>query len=198
MAKQNNEKDSRRNKLRQQAELMAAQTDAGSPASPGCTADLYELRVQQIELELQNEELEKFERQLMLNREELLLTRDELQRFRDRYFDLFDNAPTAYFTIDLITYRVNEMNLTACEMLGGSRKELVGRRFSTFIAPEFADSFHICSRKALREPYRASCEVKMRREDGSSFWALTELRSREGDQLLRASITDITENRLAY
>jgi len=74
--------------LRQKAEelLKMRPSQADSPPSAIETAKLiYELKVHQIELELQNEEL--------------ILARSNVQKIAEKYTELYDLAPSGYFTL---------------------------------------------------------------------------------------------------
>ena len=58
---------------------------------------VHELQVHQIELQMQNEELQR--------------AQVELEESRNKYFELFDLAPVAYFTIDA-NGMIHDVNLT--------------------------------------------------------------------------------------
>src|SRR6056297_3026210 len=80
-----------------------------------------ELSIHQIELEQQNEELKK--------------TQNELEISRNRYSDLFNNAPIGYFIIKK-DYRIKDVNNTGGEILGISRNELKETSFTGYIHPD--------------------------------------------------------------
>lgn len=75
---------------------------------------IHDLHVHQIELELQNRELRD--------------TQIALERSRDRFQELYDFAPIAYFTLDAGA-RVQEVNLTAATMIGRDRAKILGQPF---------------------------------------------------------------------
>jgi PAS domain S-box-containing protein len=137
---------------------------------------IHEMEVHQIELEMQNEEL-------MLS--------------RDRYAELYDYSPTAYFDVDTYSGLIREMNLAAAELLRTTRTLACKSRFTGFIDPEYADIFHVCSRKSMVGSRRETCEIKMRRSDGSAFWALLDLRGEPENKQIRIAATDITERKQA-
>jgi PAS domain S-box-containing protein len=117
---------------------------------------LHELQVHQVELNMQNEEL----RQAQLAMEES----------RDRYVDLYDFAPIGYITLSR-EGMISELNLTAADMLGIVRKQLVSRRFSQFVANEHRERWDKYFVGVLRHGQRQRCEVSLLRGDGSSFIA---------------------------
>ena len=168
-------------KIRRQAErIVGAGTELADETRDDLPRLIHELRVHQVELELQNEELLSTQKQLTLKN------------------DLYDFAPVGYFTVDLHDNRVVLVNLTACEMLGAGRTALQKRRFTSLIDRDSADQFYLCGRKARRDPYRATCEAKMLRTNGTSFWSLLDIRM-VGRETTVAGITmtDITERKTA-
>jgi PAS domain S-box-containing protein len=124
--------------------------------------------------------------------EELNMARRAVEESRDRYADLYDNAPAACFTVDLTSDKILEANLTAGDLLRTDRDTLLKSAFARFVAPEFTDVFRTCSRKALAEPYRVTCELKMRRSDGQAFWSLLQIQGARGYGEVRLAAADIT------
>lgn len=78
-------------------------------------AMLHELQVHQVELEMQNEELRESRKQLELS--------------RNKYLELFENAPMGYLLIDA-GYVIADANDTALDLLQTSRRKLVGNHCS--------------------------------------------------------------------
>lgn len=85
---------------------------------------LEELRIHQIELELQNQELRK--------------ARKKAESARDRYFLLFDMAPTAYLVVDSAG-TIRQANLRAAELFGRPRSELSNRKLYAHFEGKDAD-----------------------------------------------------------
>lgn len=106
------------------AELLAALRRLNGDRPKDEVVDLStvveELHIHQTELEMQNRELRE--------------AYAALENALDRYQSLFDFAPVAYFTFDAAG-QVIEMNLAAQEALGVDRKDLVGKKFNSFVAP---------------------------------------------------------------
>ena len=88
--------------------------------------------------------------------------------YQDKYRDLYDFAPVAYFTL---THKgiIREVNLTGAMLLGMTRSKLIGRGFGYFVVPESLNHWdrHILS--VLGHEEKQSCDLTLRREDGSSF-----------------------------
>ena len=128
---------------------------------------IYELEVHQIELELQNEELRA--------------TQVTLEAARERYFDLYNLAPVGYLTVSEEGL-IAEANLAASTQLGMHRSRLVGQRFTHFIQPEDQDVFYLLIRRPAAESKPQSCELRLLRQDGSSFWARLETTAERGHE----------------
>ena len=115
---------------------------------------IHELQVHQIELELQNEELRK--------------THLELELSHRKYFDLFDLAPVGYFTLDEKAL-IQEANFTGSELLGANDAYVIGKKFTDFIASDSQDIFYLHSKEVSSNHEKKTCELKLKRKDGSEF-----------------------------
>ena len=80
---------------------------------------LNELHIHQIELEMQNRELRQ--------------SQQELEQARDKYANLYDFAPIGYASFDQKGC-IQEINLTACRMLGMERTNILKKPFSVFLS----------------------------------------------------------------
>ncbi|MBE0596902.1 MAG: response regulator [Desulfuromonadales bacterium] len=106
-----------------------------------------ELETQQIELEMQNEELKQ--------------AREETEASRDKYTELYDFAPVAYFTFDARGV-IREVNLTGARMLGIERQQLTNQPFISFMAD--ADGREIFSEHleaVLQSQSLQRCEIRL-------------------------------------
>jgi PAS domain-containing protein len=107
----------------------------------------HELRVHQIELQMQNDELRASELELIIS--------------RARYRALYELAPVACLSIGADTGIV-EANPAAGALLDTDQaEELLGQRFSRFLAPDHSARFEHHRRElyALRAP--CSCELSL-------------------------------------
>jgi hypothetical protein len=135
--------------LRRRAEKLLKTRE---PDSIFCQGDaeslrlLHELQVHQIELEMQNAEL--------------LQARGEVESMLEKYTDLYDFAPVAYFTLDHVG-AILAANLTAASFLGIERSRLLGRRFSLFVVNEHRQLFSEFLGKVLANQGMKSCEVML-------------------------------------
>lgn len=117
---------------------------------------IHELQVHQIELALQNEELRR--------------AQVELSAAQDRYFNLYDQAPLGFLTVndhgDIL-----EANHTAATLLGTARGLLIGLPLSRFINAAFQDRWYLCQRQLLETRQLQSCDLLMTRADRTPLWA---------------------------
>ncbi|MFA6921663.1 MAG: EAL domain-containing protein [Gallionella sp.] len=145
---------------------------------------LHELHIHQIELEMQNDELRR--------------TQCLLESTRDRYVDLYEFAPVGYLTLSregLIT----GINLTAASLLTEVRKRLLNRSFSHHVAPESLFDWNKHFQQLRQHDEKQSCELVLRRADGTTFYARIDSQRRQTDtvSVLHIVLTDITENKTA-
>ena len=156
--KKKNPKEKQSSDLRKKAEMevVPETIDVEKLSDEEVRTLAHELQVHQIELNMQNEEL--------------LKAQQELEESRDRYSDLYNFAPAGYFTISEKGL-ILEANLTSASMLGVERSLLIKRPLSKFIAKEGSGDYYRQRRKVCEENVHGVIEVKMRREDGSEFYA---------------------------
>ena len=142
---------------------------------------VQELEVHQMELEIQNEELR--EAQL------------ELANARDLYVDLYELAPVGYMTLDRRRV-IRQANLSCAGLLCVDRESLIGTRLSEWLVPEDRDACYLFLRETLEAGTTQSCCLRLRREDGSTFWVGLEgvaVQGRDGDSTeLRVTVSDIS------
>jgi len=120
--------------LRRRAESLVQQRAVPPAAALEGDRLLHELQVHQIELELQNEQLTH--------------TCAELTALRDRYCDLYDFAPVAYFTLGAGGLLI-ELNQAGARLLGREREGLVGGRLAQFVHESSREAFAAFADRAL-------------------------------------------------
>jgi len=154
--------------------LEEARGKQHSPRTADLTQIVHELEVHQIELDIQKE---------------------ELQISRDRYEELYEFSPCAYFTVDADTGMIKELNVTAAILLKINKTAAFQRRFASFLEPDFADIFHISCRRALNEQCNQIVEVRMLIAGDLELWALLHIQGDPDRNEVRIAITDISERK---
>jgi chemotaxis family two-component system sensor kinase Cph1 len=148
---------------------------------------VHELATHQIELEMQNAELRE--------------AQQELEASRTKYSELFDFAPLGYFTLDKNAL-VREVNLTGATLLGIERRLLINSPFAAFIADASDQyTFHAHCREVLEKQILRTCEIRLKRKDGTVFYAQLQSTPTEdwkaGIMGFRTMVSDISERRQA-
>jgi two-component system, chemotaxis family, sensor kinase Cph1 len=144
---------------------------------------VHELQVHQIELEMQNEELVRA-------KEQIAAAADE------KYKELYDFAPTAYFTISK-GGNILELNLKGACMLGKERQKLINAKLNNFIARDSISVFDDFLRKVFTRKNLETCEIGLVGDPlVQSFVYLTGHVIDDGEQCL-LSVFDITQRKIA-
>jgi len=147
---------------------------------------IHELQVHQIELEMQNDELRKAQL--------------EVETSRRKYHDLYDFAPVGYFTLDERGI-ILEVNLAGAVLLGVERRYVVGRGFSSFLAPESQERFYYYREQAQATKREQHCEIKIIWKNGASFYVKLQMVAAQYDadetNHIQVTATDINDRKRA-
>jgi PAS domain S-box-containing protein len=185
--------------LRCRAEALVrsrARVETGGGKAPtleDAVRAIQELTVHQVELEMQNEELRRIQ--------------GELDAARERYFDLFDQAPVGYCTLSPEGL-ILEANRTAMALLGVTRDTLIGQPITHFIKEEDQDLHYLNRKRFLENSRPYACDLRMVRLDRTELWAHLTVtaaqgpltgpgRETGGTEVCRMALSDITERKQA-
>lgn len=133
-----------RGDLRQKAETILKKSKKDFFNDTDNLRIIQELSVHQIELELQNEEL--------------IESRFAEKAIADKYTQLYDFAPSGYFSLDH-DGKITELNFCAAKMLGRERGKLIKASFAFFLEPECRPIFRDFLSKVLENNFSQTCEV---------------------------------------
>ncbi|MFZ2961425.1 MAG: PAS domain-containing sensor histidine kinase [Candidatus Ozemobacteraceae bacterium] len=143
-----------------------------------------ELRVRQLESGSQSEEFSQ--------------SREELEKSLSKYYELYEFAPVGYFSLGK-NGKILETNLTGANLLGTGKVRLLNRSFSNFVAPEFRDAWYLHSNKVIRSGIQETCELKLLKKNGDSFFVHLEITPIRNFQNLitqiQATVIDIHEKK---
>ena len=123
-----------------------------------------------------------------------------LKQSEDRYRDLYEEAPTAYFSVGA-DGRIERANRSATELLGYSRDELIGRPVLELYAdtPSGRAKAQGVFQKFLAGEEIHEEELEMHRADGSKVWiclSVRPIRDKEGRIVAsRSAVVDMTEHK---
>jgi PAS domain S-box-containing protein len=109
---------------------------------------LHELQMYQVELEMQNEEL-------------ALAKKQAADLAAEKYDELYDFAPTGYFTLSR-DGKIIKLNFSGADMLGKERSSLIGNPVSFFVSDDTKPVFSYFLNRVFKSNFRESGEVTIR------------------------------------
>jgi PAS domain S-box-containing protein len=143
---------------------------------------LHELEVHQIELELQNEEL--------------ISAKEQAEAATDKYIELYDFAPTCYFTLTS-DGRISGLNLMASQLIGKERERLIGGSFGFYVSDETREQFSLFLEEVFQKKLRITCEAILTEDNQSQKCLhLTGMVTENGEHCLLTAV-DITGQKVA-
>lgn len=144
--------------LRKRAENVVASEDRIAPTAQDVQEiqrSLHELQVHQVELEMQKEELRA--------------AHEIIEAERARYSYLYDLAPMGNCTVSEQGV-ILEANLTAANLLGMTRSELIKESIFRFIHKEDQDIYRLFHREVFASGKAQECELGLVKQDGGFIW----------------------------
>jgi PAS domain S-box-containing protein len=147
---------------------------------------IHELQVHQVELEMQNEEL--------------ITAKAEYESLLQKYLDMYEFAPVAYFSLDRSGI-ILKSNLIGCNLLGKEKKHILRKRFQSFIHSDSVDIFHLFLNRVLETDQKQSVEIKIMDHEGRMFPvqlnAIGIIEEHGIDKRCRMTVVDISEKKKA-
>lgn len=141
---------------------------------------IHELEVHQIELEMQNEEL--------------IHARSEALSNAEKYTELYDFAPTGYFTFSE-NGEIIELNLTGASMLNNSRSYLKNKFFGIYITIYSRPNFNTFLANVFATRVKQTCEIEIIQENQTIKYFHIEGIVLDNESNCLANIMDITKNK---
>lgn len=146
----------------------------------------HDSEVLKIEIEMQNEEL--------------LASQAKLLKSIEEYTEIFEYSPMGYFILDKdgIIIKVNE---TGSKLLGHNKKKLNGKYLSVFInSKSCQDDFYRYKNNIVEAGKQQQFECKIKREDGSVFFALIDglsvIDDKKQFKFLFFTVSDISKQKI--
>ena len=143
---------------------------------------IYELQVHQIELELQNEEL--------------VTARKVSESASDKYIELYDFAPSGYFTLSK-EGQILELNLCGSKMLGKERLHLKDKLFDFFLLSDSRLDFDHFLQDVFKTKNTETCEVTFSGNSERPRVGMITGKVAENPELCYLTIVDITDRKQA-
>jgi PAS domain S-box-containing protein len=125
----------------------------------------------------------------------------ELEAAIQRYVDLFEFAPIPYISFDRVG-RIEEINLAAAQLLGGSRDRLIGQPFALHVTKKDGPLFLSHLLHCRSSDSRVETEIHLKKRNGEillAHLASSPMTSsmRDGALLYQTAIVDLTEQKRA-
>lgn len=181
-------------KLREDAELILTQSGFQTKDVPlvDFTRIIHDLKVYQIELELQNEELRN--------------TQKQLEESRNRFAQLYNQAPAGYVTLNHNSI-ILQANQTFADLVNKDLNQILNTSLSDFLEEEDRSIFLSRFNAFFKRPTDKSMELKLTRKGGKPFFVritgnlktddLFELHHEPKQPKLFLIINDITKQKIA-
>jgi len=143
---------------------------------------IHELEVHQIELEMQNEEL--------------LLANEAKSVAKEKYIELYDFAPSGYFTLSSNS-EIVELNLTGAAMLGKERLYLKNKSLSDLITDSTKLIFSDFIKNVFKGSDKESCEVIFKTDNKLPLFVLITGIISKNEKQCFLTVINITKRRQA-
>ena len=145
---------------------------------------IHELQINQIELELQNDELKS--------------ANTKAQYLSDKYTDLYNFAPSGYFTLNK-NGKILEANLSGAALLRIDGNCLINNRFQAFVDPDYIGLFDAFVNCIIKTDKKQVCEIQLFSNDAVPVFVRIEgtvVHAKEGGaKQILISVMDITEHK---
>jgi len=164
--------------LREQKKLKAGVAKTGADSR----RLLHELQVHQIELEMQNAELRQ--------------ARDELEVALENYTDLYDFAPSGYFTL-AASGAILQANLTGATLVGIEHSRLLGQSFRQLVSAGFRPAFSTFLEQVFAGVEKQSGDFELACKGQPLRFVNIEAQCLLNRQECRAVVVDITARKFA-
>lgn len=143
---------------------------------------IHELDVHQIELEMLNEELK--------------IAKEQLETATEKYIDLYDFAPSGYFSLSK-NGKILELNFRGANMLGKERSLLINSLFAIFIADDAKLIFSSFLDKLYESKVSETCEIILFVNANTPTYLLLNGIATEDDEQCFITAIDITKRKTA-
>ena len=143
---------------------------------------IHDLEVPQIELKLQNEELQ--------------LAKEQAENAAQQYTELYDFAPSGYFTLSK-EGTIQKLNLCGAQMLGKERIYLQKQPFSSFVTLNTKPVLSYFLKLVFNSKKKETCELNLQTNSSSPIHVHISGIANENANECYLTVVDITEQKHA-
>ena len=170
--------------LRQRAEKLLKKntSKSGLLSEAEMRRLIHELEVHQVELEMQHDELE--------------VANNEIENAAEKYIELYDYAPSGYFTLSELG-EIIDLNLSGAKMIGKVRSNIKNSSFVYFVTEDSKPKFNLFLRKIFKSKNKEIFEVDLSINRILPFYAQLTGTITENPSHCFVTMVDISERKQA-
>ncbi|TDO22693.1 PAS domain-containing sensor histidine kinase [Pedobacter duraquae] len=159
-----------------------------------------EAKITEHEISVLLNELQVFELELEMQNDELKLSYELLEAERLKFAGFFNQAPVGYFVLDYIG-SIEEANQTGADLLNATKKNILGKRFQSFITPNDLENFYFFLHRMKGTGIRQNFEIKLSLHNEQEIYTRMEgvavINTTSGKIQYYITVVDTTESRIA-
>lgn len=141
-------------------------------------------------------ELEQKQEQMRLQNIALQQAKEESEIARKKYFQLYDFAPTGFFTINR-DGKINEVNIKVSKLLGINSNMLENFDFTNLISSESVSDFDVFLNQLFKGKSTGGCEIRLNTPNQKTVFVYIEGSIIDEKSTCLLSMSDITERKEA-
>jgi signal transduction histidine kinase len=141
-------------------------------------------------------ELEEHQIELEMQNEELILAKEEADVVNHKYIELYDFAPSGYFTLSKKS-EIIELNLYGATLLGKERQLLKNNRFDIFVSKDTKPIFTLFLSKVFKSKTQVSCEITLSTDGNSPMYVYLNGIVTENSEKCNVNLMNITDRKRA-
>jgi len=138
----------------------------------------HELLIHQIELVMQNDELVK--------------AIEQADKMSEKYIDLYNLAPTAYFTLTKEA-EITEANYNAYNLMDSRQPKLIGSRFAFFVSEESKYIFNQFIEDLIKTKETETCMISLNISENRNTHVLLTGHITKNNEFCLVAVIDISE-----
>lgn len=154
---------------------------------------LHEFEVQKSERELQFQDMKRQIEELKSMNNELKLLNDQMEVQSEKYFELFDFAPSGNYTLSR-EGKIIMINLNGARLIGLERSLVIDKLFETYVSGDTRLSFKQFFERIFNSRSIQTCEVSLTSNGNTATIVLLTARMAETDQCIITAV-DITSRK---
>jgi len=127
---------------------------------------------------------------------ELIERKDQIKIAAEKYAELYDFAPTGYFTLSEKGV-ITGLNFSGAKMLGKERRNLINNHFNLFISKDTRPVFNEFFLRVSTSGAKETCEVRLNAGNDEPVYIHIEGLLSENGKVCHVTVVDISETKKA-